>query len=219
MAVDAFRTDAENHFSEKDVERLPRTALLRNTASARLGAHFQSSALQSPARKGRRTEYRAQCHQDDITGRRGAARHGLSAIKVSLRRGEKMSRKGYRLRTGVNTVVWRGSCLGPPKALRRKGAPPTYSRLPVYRKWQSVFSPAPARVGDVIDGAGCEQSEFIWLALNRQQYAGRWVALDGDELLAVGDSAQDVFAAIANRRQTPLVTRVEPDDELNFAGW
>jgi hypothetical protein len=74
-------------------------------------------------------------------------------------------------------------------------------------------------VGDVIDGAGCEQSEFIWLALNRQQYAGRWVALDGDELLAVGDSAQDVFAAIANRRQTPLVTRVEPDDELNFAGW
>jgi len=81
----------------------------------------------------------------------------------------------------------------------------------------AVLLPAPLR--DSVSGAERERTEFMWLALNRQRYAGRWVALDGDRLLAVGDSAQEVYAAIANHRQTPLVTRVETEDELYFAGW
>ena len=84
----------------------------------------------------------------------------------------------------------------------------------------AVLRPAPpAALQDAVNGAERERTEFRWLALNRERYVGRWVALDGDRLLAVGDSAREVYAAIANRRQTPLVTRVEPDDELNFAGW
>jgi hypothetical protein len=74
-------------------------------------------------------------------------------------------------------------------------------------------------VQDAINGAERERTEFRWLALNREGYAGRWVALDGDQLLAVGDSAREVYAAIANQRRTPLVTRVEPEDEIYFAGW
>lgn len=61
--------------------------------------------------------------------------------------------------------------------------------------------------------------EFRWLAENRERYSGRWVALNGNELLAVGVSAREVYAAIANHEGTPLVTRVEPQDETYFAGW
>jgi antitoxin (DNA-binding transcriptional repressor) of toxin-antitoxin stability system len=77
---------------------------------------------------------------------------------------------------------------------------------------------APAALGDAVNGAERERTELRWLALNRERYAGRWVALDGDTLLAVGGSAQEVYAAVANHGRTPLVTRVEPEDEFSFAG-
>jgi antitoxin (DNA-binding transcriptional repressor) of toxin-antitoxin stability system len=79
--------------------------------------------------------------------------------------------------------------------------------------------PSPVALGDAVNRAERERTEFRWLALNREGYAGRWVALDGDQLLAVGDSAREVYAATANHPRTPLVTRVEPEDELYFAGW
>jgi hypothetical protein len=74
-------------------------------------------------------------------------------------------------------------------------------------------------VGEAANGMTREQSEFNWLALNREHYAGRWVALDGDRLLADGKSGREVYAAIANHGRIPLVTRVEPEDEPYFAGW
>jgi hypothetical protein len=61
--------------------------------------------------------------------------------------------------------------------------------------------------------------EFTWLAENRERYKGRWIALEGNRLLAVGASAREVYAAIANHMGTPLVTRVEPAEEAYFAGW
>jgi len=75
------------------------------------------------------------------------------------------------------------------------------------------------RIGGPGSGAARERAEFRWLALNRQQYAGRWVALDGNTLLAVGDTARDVYAAIASHEGTPLVTRIEAEGEAYFAGW
>jgi antitoxin (DNA-binding transcriptional repressor) of toxin-antitoxin stability system len=78
---------------------------------------------------------------------------------------------------------------------------------------------APVAREDTVNGAERERTEFRWLALNKQRYVGRWVALDGDRLLAVGDSAREVYVAIANHAQTPLVTRVESEDEAYFAGW
>jgi uncharacterized protein (DUF433 family) len=69
------------------------------------------------------------------------------------------------------------------------------------------------------NGSERAQSEFGWLAENRQRYAGRWIALEGDKLLAVGDSVREVYAALANHAGTPLVTQVEPEDEHHFAGW
>ena len=84
----------------------------------------------------------------------------------------------------------------------------------------AVLRPAAsAAPGGAGNGGERARLEFQWLALNRQRYAGRWVALDGDRLLAVGDSAREVYAAIASHQGVPLVTRVESEDEAHFAGW
>jgi hypothetical protein len=62
--------------------------------------------------------------------------------------------------------------------------------------------------------------EFRWLAEHQREYAGRWVALDGDMLLATGESAHAVYASIREHHgRVPLVTKVEAADELDFAGW
>jgi hypothetical protein len=60
--------------------------------------------------------------------------------------------------------------------------------------------------------------EAAWLAANRVRYAGRWVALVGGNLLAVGDSARDVFQATRQTTTTPLIIRVD-EEALPFAGW
>jgi hypothetical protein len=57
------------------------------------------------------------------------------------------------------------------------------------------------------------------LETHREQFAGRWVALEGNALLAVGDSGREVYAAIAHHEGAPLVTRIEPEEQLPFAGW
>lgn len=60
--------------------------------------------------------------------------------------------------------------------------------------------------------------EAQWLAKNRSQFAGRWIALQGGRLLAVGDTAREVFLKVADEKTPPLVIRLENDD-LPFAGW
>jgi len=40
-----------------------------------------------------------------------------------------------------------------------------------------------------------QQKEAKWLAENRARYAGLWIALDGDKLLAVSRSSKEVFAS------------------------
>jgi hypothetical protein len=219
VAVKAFRRDSGNQRFEKDGEGLPRIALSRNTANARLAARFESRAIRPSATRGRRTEYRVRSDHDEASGRRRRPRQGLPITKLGLRRREKLTPKRYRPQTGANTVLKRGSCLRPQKALRWRRAPKAYARFAASQKWRTTFSPAPAARGDAVNVAERERLEFRWLALNRQQYAGRWVALDGNRLLAVGDSAREVYAAIASDEVTPLVTRVEPEDEVYFAGW
>lgn len=61
--------------------------------------------------------------------------------------------------------------------------------------------------------------ELAWLSRNRQLYVNRWIALDGDTLLAVGNSAREVYAATAGHPGIPLVIQVEPAEGANFAGW
>lgn len=217
MAVRAFRRESEKQRFEKDGEGLPRVALLRNTASARLACCFKSKAVRPPVMTGRLTEYLIQSRNDGTLGRRLA--RGLPITKPGARRREEITPKSYRLQTGANTVLRRESRFRPPKALRRNRALKAYNRLSVYQGWQTSSLHAPAARADAVDGATRARSEFKWLALNRHRYAGHWVALDGSTLLAAGQSAREVYAAIASHEGTPLVTRVEPEDEAYFAGW
>jgi hypothetical protein len=63
-------------------------------------------------------------------------------------------------------------------------------------------------------------AELRWLREHRLEYAGEWVALDGDKLVAHGVSAKQVYeAARMSGIDLPLVTQIEAADELPFGGW
>lgn len=62
------------------------------------------------------------------------------------------------------------------------------------------------------------RQEVAWLSQNRHRFSGRWIALEGDQLLAVGDTSRQVFLQVADRPHPPLVIRIE-DQDLPFAGW
>lgn len=62
--------------------------------------------------------------------------------------------------------------------------------------------------------------ELRWIEEHRAEYAGQWVAVRGDRLLSSGPDGREVYeAARAAGDERPFVTRVEPADELPFAGW
>jgi hypothetical protein len=85
---------------------------------------------------------------------------------------------------------------------------------------QQQAASSPLRpVGDGTQEVERQMSELSWLETHREQFAGRWVALDGNTLLAVGNSAREVYAAITGNKGTPLVTYVERENEPYFAGW
>jgi hypothetical protein len=60
--------------------------------------------------------------------------------------------------------------------------------------------------------------ETAWLTANKHRYRGRWIAIEGDQLLAVGATSREVFSQLGTRTQPPLVVRIEEEDRP-FAGW
>ena len=61
--------------------------------------------------------------------------------------------------------------------------------------------------------------ELKWLTRHAREYAGQWVALDGDRLIAHSTVASEVFeAADADGARLPLVTFVEDPDKV-YAGF
>ena len=61
--------------------------------------------------------------------------------------------------------------------------------------------------------------ELQWLATHARGYAGQWVALDGDRLIAHGPHHDEVWAAAeASGVYLPLVTFVEDPDKM-YAGF
>lgn len=58
-----------------------------------------------------------------------------------------------------------------------------------------------------------------WLREHQHEYAGQWVALDGERLIGHGASAKEVYAiADAAGVELPLVTRVDDPHAPPFAG-
>ena len=94
-----------------------------------------------------------------------------------------------------------------------------YSELVPWSREESVEPPEPApkvRRVPVLD----RSRELKWIAENRTRYPGKWVALEGDTVIAVDDDAKVVFAATkAVGIVRPFVVHLEPADSLPFGGW
>ncbi|MEK6409687.1 MAG: DUF5678 domain-containing protein [Acidobacteriota bacterium] len=61
--------------------------------------------------------------------------------------------------------------------------------------------------------------ELQWVIAHARQYAGQWVALDGDRLIAHAPVASEVFdAADADGAHLPLITFVEHPEKV-YAGF
>lgn len=62
--------------------------------------------------------------------------------------------------------------------------------------------------------------EMQWLSDHAREYAGQWVALDGDRLIAHSPDYQQVFAAAdADGAPLPLITSVEDPDHPVHIIW
>jgi hypothetical protein len=75
-----------------------------------------------------------------------------------------------------------------------------------------------ARLRQRAEGGRQFREESTWLADNSRTFSGRWIALEGRQLLAVGATSKEVFSKVANRAKPPLVIHVA-DEDLPFAGW
>lgn len=62
--------------------------------------------------------------------------------------------------------------------------------------------------------------EHSWVENHREQFAGKWVAVKRDVLVASGNSAKEVFdAARSMGVELPLIALVEPRPDTPFSGW
>jgi hypothetical protein len=65
-----------------------------------------------------------------------------------------------------------------------------------------------------------QQKQMRWLAQHRAEYAGQWVALDGDQLICHGTNNREVLAQVRKLGvKIPFVAYLEPLDALPFGGW
>src|SRR5262245_24949015 len=59
-----------------------------------------------------------------------------------------------------------------------------------------------------------DSRERAWIKEHRHEYAGQWVALDGDRLIAASPNQTEVWAAVKDDGATlPLVCRIPSPDE------
>jgi predicted DNA-binding antitoxin AbrB/MazE fold protein len=67
---------------------------------------------------------------------------------------------------------------------------------------------------------GAREREQEWLRVNGPRYAGKWLAIEGDQLVGVGDNARVVLEqARANGIAHPLLVQIPNDPQLPFGGW
>lgn len=62
--------------------------------------------------------------------------------------------------------------------------------------------------------------EYAWLREHRDEYAGQYVALSGDQLVAHAADLRELHRLVREAgAYRPLFVRVEAPDELPFGGW
>ncbi len=62
--------------------------------------------------------------------------------------------------------------------------------------------------------------ELHWLKEHRHEYTGQWVCVEGDQLIAHGPVAREVFAAARQAGiSAPFVEYLSVDYDKPFGGW
>jgi hypothetical protein len=61
--------------------------------------------------------------------------------------------------------------------------------------------------------------EYQWMKEHKDEFAGQWVALDGDHLIAHGSSVRKVLEEADNLgAKLPFIAQVDSPDDLPFTG-
>lgn len=64
------------------------------------------------------------------------------------------------------------------------------------------------------------QRRLEWIKAHREEYAGKYVALQGDTLVGVGSSIKEAHEqAKAKGFQNPFLVRLDSEKEILSAGW
>lgn len=59
-----------------------------------------------------------------------------------------------------------------------------------------------------------------WIEEHKAEYDGKFVVLDGDELIACGDDSKAVYEEARTKGyKSPLLKRVKNKEDLPFGGW
>jgi hypothetical protein len=83
---------------------------------------------------------------------------------------------------------------------------------------ESKPNPVPSRRPEGLDLV-CER-EHRWIDEHGSEYAGQWVALDGDRLIAHGPDGREVYRQADEAGvKYPFVVHLPPADALPFGGW
>ncbi|HSE34231.1 MAG TPA: DUF5678 domain-containing protein [Pyrinomonadaceae bacterium] len=74
--------------------------------------------------------------------------------------------------------------------------------------------------GDTQPAYKTNEQERAWINAHREEYLGQWVALDGDQLVAHGTDAKEVYDQARDKGLTaPYLERVSPKQEAFMGGW
>lgn len=73
---------------------------------------------------------------------------------------------------------------------------------------------------DIEAAASDRAAEMQWIARERRNFAGQWVALSGNRLVAHGSDGYEVWrSARAAGVDRPFLSHLPDLDELPFGGW
>ena len=90
------------------------------------------------------------------------------------------------------------------------------------RRWlaEEERRQAVERDRDVCRSAVRREREMLWLSQHQAEYAGQWVALDGDRLLSYGSDARKVYEEARTLGvDVPFMAYAESPDEVFMGGW
>lgn len=73
---------------------------------------------------------------------------------------------------------------------------------------------------DQSDSAVKRMQHMAWLKAHREEYAGQYVALDGDRLLGVGATIREAHEqARRHGIERPFLTHISSANDAPFGGW